>query len=238
MIAGEIDIATASRPIKDSEKADCDKNGIELLELKVALDGLTIAVNHDNNWCAAITVADLKRIWGPDSAVATWKDINPGWPAEDIRLYGPGTESGTFDYFTEVINGKAGQIRSKYDKSADDNVILAGISGDKYAMGFFGCAYYFLNKDKVKAVKVSPTENIADAVELTPDNVLSGTYTPLSRPLMIYVRKSALARHEVSDFVNFFLNDGQAQVTAVNYVRLNAEDLAASREAFEAAIKK
>jgi phosphate transport system substrate-binding protein len=237
MIAGRVDIANASRPIKDSEKAECEKQGIELLELKIALDGLSVCVSKENDWCDSITVADLKKIWEPGSTVKTWKDVNADWPAEEIHLFGAGEESGTFDYFTEAINGKEDAITENYSASSDDNVILTGISGDKYSMGFLGCAYYFLNRDKVKALKISPTATTAEAVELTPENVAAGTYKPLSRPLFIYVKRSALERQEMKDFVRFFLHEGQAQVAEVDYVPLSAEELAKSREIFDAAAK-
>jgi phosphate transport system substrate-binding protein len=236
MIAGRVDIANASRRIKDSEKADCEKQGIEIIELKIALDGLSVCVNKDNDWCESITVADLKRIWEPNSTVKTWKDVNPEWPAEKINLFGAGEESGTFDYFTEAINGKEDAITENYSASADDNVILTGISGDKFTMGFLGCAYYFLNRDKVKAVRISASDSVNDSVELTAENVTSGAYTPLSRPLFIYVKRSSLARQEVKDFVRFFLYEGQSQVATVDYVPLSPEDLAKSREAFSAAV--
>lgn len=238
MIAGRVDIANASRRIKDSEKAECEKHGIELIELKIALDGLSVCVSKENDWCRAMTVADLKKIWEPGSTVKTWRDVNPEWPAEDIHLFGAGEESGTFDYFTEVINGKEDAITENYSASADDNVILTGIAGDRYAMGFLGCAYYFLNRDKVQAVKISPSEDVAGAVELTSDSVQSGIYTPLSRPLFIYVKKASLQRQEVEDFVRFFLNEGQAQVAEVDYVPLNPADLARSKELFDAAVRK
>lgn len=238
MIAGRTDIANASRKIKESELADCTKNGIELLELKIALDGLAVCVSKENTWCESITVADLKKIWEPSSKVRTWKDVNPAWPDEEIHLFGAGEESGTFDYFTEAINGKEDAITENYSASADDNVILTGIAGDRNSMGFLGCAYYFLNRDKVRSLKISPTENVGEAIELTPENVASGTYSPLSRPLFIYVRKSALARQEVQDFVRFFLHEGQAQVAEVDYVPLSSEELEKSREAFRAVVQK
>lgn len=236
MIAGRIDIANASRPVKDSERAECEKNGIELLELTVALDGLAVCVNSQNDWCDAITVADLKKIWEPESTVKTWKDVRPEWPAEEIKLYGAGEESGTFDYFTEAINGKEDMITENYSPSADDNVILTGVAGDKYAMGFFGCAYYFLNRDRIKALRISVTDQASDGVELTPEAVTDGRYKPLSRPLFIYVKKSSLERREVDDFVRFYLNEGQAIVSEVGYVPLKADDLARSMSIFEAAI--
>jgi phosphate transport system substrate-binding protein len=237
MIAGRIDIANASRAVKDSEKADCQKNGIELLEVKIALDGMAVCVSPENTWCDAVTVAELHKIWAPDSTVRTWKDVRPEWPDEPIRLYGAGEESGTFDYFTEVINGKEDAMTENYSPSADDNVILTGVAGDKYAMGFFGCSFYFLNTEKVKALKISPTENVADAVELTPETVTSGAYKPMSRPLFIYVKKSSLTRPEVADFVRFYLNDGQSEVAAVKYVPLSPEEIGRTRDAFEQAVK-
>lgn len=237
MIAGRIDIGNASRAIKESERSECDANGIELLELRIALDGLAVCVSSENDWCDSITVAELKKIWAPGSTVKTWSDVRPEWPAENIKLYGAGEESGTFDYFTEAINGKEDLITENYSPSADDNVILTGVGGDKYAMGFFGCVYYFLNQEKVKALRISMTDNPADGVALTKEAVTEGSYKPLSRPLYIYVRKSSLARREVEDFIRFYLTEGQECVSQVGYVPLKAEDLAKSVSAFEAALK-
>ena len=237
MIAGRIDIANASRPIKESEKADCEKNGIELLELVIALDGLTVCVNNENDWIDSITVAQLKKIWAPGSTVKSWKDVDASWPDVPISLYGPGEESGTFDFFTEVINGKEDAIREDYSPSADDNVTITGVSGEKGGMGFFGCAYYYSNKDNVKALKISATDNPGDGVLPTAEAVKAGEYKPLARPLFIYVKKSSLARQEVQDFVRFYLNEGQNQVSAVGYVDVSDEQLKASRDAFEAAVR-
>ena len=237
MIAGRIDVANASRPIKDSEKADCEKNGIDLLELIVALDGLTVCVNKDNDWVESITVDQLKRIWEPGSTVKTWQDVDASWPDVPISLFGPGEESGTFDFFTEAINGKEDAMREDYSPSADDNVTITGVSGEKGGMGFFGCAYYYSNTDKVKALKVSTTDNPGDGVGPTAESVKAGKYKPLSRPLFIYVKKSSLARQEVQDFVRFYLNEGQNQVSAVGYVDVSDDQLKASRDAFEAAIR-
>ena len=238
MIAGRIDIANASRAVKDSEKADCEKNNIELLELLVALDGLTVCVNNENTWVDSITVAQLKKIWEPGSTVKSWKDVDAAWPDVPLVLFGAGEESGTFDYFTEAINGKEDEITENYSPSSDDNVTITGVSGDKGAMGFFGCAYYFANKDKVKALKISPTEDPAAGVAPTPEAVKAGDYKPLSRPLFIYVKKSSLERQEVQDFVRFYLNEGAAQVSKVGYVYVSDEQIKGSREAFEAAVKK
>ncbi len=238
MIAGRIDIANASRAIKESEKADCAKNHIELLELLVALDGLTVCVNNENTWVDSITVAQLKKIWEPGSTVKSWKDVDAAWPDVPIVLFGAGEESGTFDYFTETINGKEDEITENYSPSSDDNVTITGVSGDKGGMGFFGCAYYFANKDKVKALKISPKDDPAAGVAPTPEAVKAGDYKPLSRPLFIYVKKSSLERQEVQDFVRFYLNEGAAQVSKVGYVDLSDEQMKSSREAFEAAVKK
>ncbi len=236
MIADRIDIANASRPVKESERADCAKAGIELVELKIALDGLTVCVNPQNDWVDTITVAQLKKIWEPGSAVKTWKDVDPAWPDVPLALFGPGEESGTFDYFTEVINGKEDQITESYSASADDNVTITGIAGEKGGMGFFGCAYYFSNRDKVKALKISATDSVADGVEPSIETVRSGAYKPLSRPLFIYVKKSSLAKPEVLDFAKFFLNEGQAQVGAVGYVPLEESELKSVNEALNAAV--
>ena len=235
MIAGRIDIANASRPVKESERLDCEKNGIELLELKIALDGLTVCVNRENDWVDSITVAQLKKIWEPGSAVKSWKDVDPSWPDVPIALFGPGEESGTFDYFTEVINGKEDLITDNYSASADDNVTITGVSGEKGGMGFFGCAYYFSNQDKVKALRVSSTESAADGVLPSTESVQTGAYKPLSRPLFIYVNRKSLTRPEVQDFARFFLSEGQAQVSKVGYVPLAEADLKASVEALDAA---
>lgn len=235
MIAGRIDIANASRPVKESERLDCEKNGIELLELKIALDGLTVCVNRENDWVDSITVAQLKKIWEPGSAVKSWKDVDPSWPDVPIALFGPGEESGTFDYFTEVINGKEDLITDNYSASADDNVTITGVSGEKGGMGFFGCAYYFSNQDKVKALRVSSTESAADGVLPSTESVQTGAYKPLSRPLFIYVNRKSLTRPEVQDFARFFLSEGQAQVSKVGYVPLAEADLKASMEALDAA---
>ena len=238
MIAGRIDIANASRAIKESEKSDCVKNGIEVLELLVAMDGLTVCVNQDNDWVDSITVAQLKKIWEPGSTVKSWKDVDAAWPDIPLVLFGAGEESGTFDYFTEAINGKEDAITENYSPSADDNVTITGVSGEKGGMGFLGCAYYYSNQDKVKALKISATDDAAAGVAPTPEAVKSGEYKPLARPLFIYVKKSSLARQEVQDFVRFYLNDGLTQVSKVGYVGLSDLQIKASRDAFEAAITK
>lgn len=237
MIAGRIDIANASRPMKPAELAECVQAGVEPLELKIAVDGLTVAVNPENHWISAITVSQLRRLWEPGSTITTWDGLDPGFPKQRISLYGAGEESGTFDYFTEAINGKEDAITDNYSPSADDNVIATGIAGDKNAMGFFGYAYYVKNREKLKALAVSPTEDLLDAVAPTPESIETGQYTPLSRPLYIYVRKSSLRRPEVEDFVRFYLTIGQSIVSEAGYIPLSEAELKASRQAFEDALK-
>jgi phosphate transport system substrate-binding protein len=196
-----------------------------------------VIVSNENTWCDALTVAQLKRVWEPGSKVTNWKDLDPAWPDVPLELFGAGEESGTFDYFTEVVNGKEDAITENYSPSFDDNVTITGVSGGKGGMGFLGCAYYFANQDKVKALKISPTDNVADAVPPSAENVKNGSYKPLSRPLFIYVKTSSLARQEVQDFVRYYLNDGAALVEAVKYVPLSADELAVSRKALEDALK-
>jgi len=235
MIAGRIDIANASRPIKDSELEACAENDISVVELKVAIDGLSVVVHPDNDWVDAMTVGQLKQLWEPGSTITKWSELNPEWPDETISLFGPGEESGTFDYFTETINGEEDAITENYSPSADDNVLVTGVSGNKYALGYFGYAYYLKNKDKLKALAISNTDSLDDAVAPTPENIESGKYAPLSRPLFIYVRKSSLQRTEVQDFVEYYLSEGQASVADAGYVGLSEAQLKESIAAFEEA---
>jgi len=235
MIAGRIDIANASRPIKDSELEACAENDISVVELKVAIDGLSVVVHPDNDWVDAMTVGQLKQLWEPGSTITKWSELNPEWPDETISLFGPGEESGTFDYFTETINGEEDAITENYSPSADDNVLVTGVSGNKYALGYFGYAYYLKNKDKLKALAISNTDSVDDAVAPTPENIESGKYAPLSRPLFIYVRKSSLQRTEVQDFVEYYLSEGQASVADAGYVGLSEMQLKESMAAFEEA---
>ncbi|MES2552033.1 MAG: PstS family phosphate ABC transporter substrate-binding protein, partial [Pseudomonadota bacterium] len=187
-IGREIDINNASRPIKESEKAAAVANGIEFLEIPVAYDGLSIVVNPANTWVDNITVAELQLIWQPGSAVDSWDDVRAEWPAQPLRLYGPGTDSGTFDYFTEVVNGEAGTSRPDYTASEDDNVLVQGISGDENSLGFFGYAYYIANKDRLKLV---PVDGGAGPITPTPETNNNGTYAPLSRSIYIYLSKAS-----------------------------------------------
>ncbi len=237
-VVGETDINDASRPIKQKEIDQCKENGIEYIELKVAIDGLSVVVNPENDWCSALTVAQLKKLWEPNSRVKKWNELDPSWPDEEIKLFGPDTDSGTFDYFTDVICGEEGASRSDYTPSTDDNVLVKGVSGEKYALGYFGFAYYLENAKQLKAVAVSETDDPTDAVAPTPETIEGGTYTPLSRPLFLYVNTAKLARPELADFLNYYLNEGQDLAADVGYVRLGAETHKAAVDSLTAAIEK
>ena len=220
-VTKETDISNASRPIKDEEAKKAKDAGVEYIELKVAYDGLSVLVNPQNTWVDSLTVEELKKIWNPDSEVKTWKDVRNEWPEEEINLYAPGTDSGTFDYFTEEINGESGAIRPDFTGSEDDNVLVQGIAGDKNALGFFGFAYYEENQDKLKLV---PIDNGDGAVTPSFETIKSGEYAPLSRPIFIYVNKEALTRAEVKEFVEFYLEKAKDIVPEVGYVSLPEEE--------------
>lgn len=237
-LAREIDICDASRKITDGEVELCEKAGIAFLELQVAIDGLTVVVNKGNDWVDAISVEDLKKIWDQDSEVKKWSDVNPAWPDQDMKLFGAGTDSGTFDYFTEAINGKAKRTTKNYSRSENDNILVTGVAGDKYAMGYFGFAYYVTAAEKLKALKIIPAGG-TEGVLPTPETVENGTYTPLSRPLYIYVSVEALKRPEVASFAEFFLSDeGQNIVEKQKYIRLNSETLSSMRQRLSDAMGK
>lgn len=219
--AGDIDISNASRPIDESEAAACAENGVEFLELKVATDGLSVVVNPANTWCECLSVDQLRQIWESGSQVKRWSDIDPDWPEEELVLYGADTDSGTFDYFTEEICGEVGNSRSDYTPSAEDNVLVRGVAGDRHSLGYFGYAYYVENTDKLKLVGVSSEEGGAHCVVPTPETVESGQYVPLSRPLFLYVNKASLKRPEVVAFLQYFLDHGQELASEIGYVKLS-----------------
>ncbi len=221
--AGERDISNASRHIKDSEKAVCDANGIEYLELEVAIDGLSVVVNPTNTFVECLSVDELARIWGPGSTVTLWSDVRPEWPAEPIRLYGAGTNSGTFDYFTEAIVGRVGAIRDDFSASEDDNVLVQGVEGDRNSLGFFGYAYYAENTTRIKSVAVDPGTG---CVAPNPESIQSGTYTPLARPLLIYISRASLKRDVVRRFVRFYLEHARELVPETGYIALQPEHYA------------
>ena len=228
--AGETDISDASRPIKKSELELCRSNGVEPVQVTVAYDGLAVLVNPRNDFVACMTVAELKRIWEPGSSVTKWSDVQPGWPAEEIKLYGPGTDSGTFDYFTGAIVGEEDASRPDFTASEDDNVLVQGIAGDHYALGYFGYAYYAENTDKLKLVAI---DDGAGCVAPSPETVQNGQYEPLSRPLFIYLKRSALERPEVSAFVKYYLHNASLLVPQVGYVALDESAYSATLSALE-----
>lgn len=215
--AGETDISDASRPIKAKELEQAKKNGVEFIEIPVAYDGLSVVVNKKNTWCDSLTVDELKRVFLAGGPVNTWKDIRPEWPSVPVKLYAPGTDSGTFDYFKEVVAGKTGSIRSDMSVSEDDNVLVRGVVGDKGGLGFFGCAYYFENAGKLKVV---PIDGGKGPVTPTAETIENGSYAPFSRPLLIYVNSLSAKRPEVEAFVKFYLEEGPALAEEVGYVKL------------------
>lgn len=227
---GETVISNASRPIKESEAQACQQNGIEFIELEVAYDGLAVAVNPANDWCEYLTVEELKKIWEPaaQDVIKNWNQVRQGFPNAPLNLYGAGTASGTFDYFTEAIVGESGKSRGDYMPSEDDHVLVQGVAGDKNALGFFGLAYFEENADKLKLVAIDGGEG---PVLPSLETVMNGTYKPLSRPLFIYVNSEGAKRPEVVKFVEFYLNNASKIASDVGYVP-------APKEEYDAQIKK
>ena len=220
-VRGETDISDASRPILAKEMEDARKNGIEYIEIPVAFDALTVMVNPKNTWVDQLTVAELKTIWSPDaqSKITNWNQVRPTFPDKPLKLYGAGSDSGTFDYFTEAIVGKAKSSRGDYTASEDDNVLVQGIGNDINALGYFGYAYYAENQDKLKAVPV--VNKSGHAIAPSPEAVKDGSYNPLSRPIFIYINKKSLAeKPEVKQFVEFYLKHSAELVKEVKYVAL------------------
>jgi len=217
---GETDISNASRPILKAEMADCQKAGIEYYELPVAFDALTVVVNPKNTFIKQLTVAEMKKMWEPGAQgkVTRWNQVNPAWPDQPMKLFGPGADSGTFDYFTEAVVGKSKSSRGDFTASEDDNVLVTGVSRDVNGLGYFGYAYYIENKDKLKAVPI--VNDKGQAVEPSMEAVLKGSYTPLARPIFIYVSAKSLARPEVKEFVEYYMTNGAALAKEVKYVPL------------------
>ena len=212
---GETDISDASRPIRENESAKAEENGIHYVELRIGTDGLSVMVNNDNDFVDCLTTDELKEIWKPGSQIDNWSQVREGFPDQRLRLYGPDTDSGTFDYFTEELMGEAQLSRADYTASADDNVLVQGIAGDKGAMGYFGYAYYVENKDKLKLVAV---DSGSGCVIPSPSTISSGVYSPLSRPLFIYVNKAKLENPQVKTFVDFYMEHGPELTNEVGYV--------------------
>ena len=243
-VRGEIDVADASRPMLTDEMAQAKANGIEFIELPVAFDALTVVVNNQNNWVTSITVADLKKIWEPGAQgkVTHWNHVRPEWPNEKIALFGAGADSGTFDYFTEAIVGKAKSSRGDYTASEDDNVLVQGVEGNKFALGYIPYAYYAPHSTRMKAVGIEWEKNkITGPVLPSPENVLAGTYNPLSRPLFIYVSRKSLDKPAVKEFVEFYIKErkdarGRSEVRSSFRNRLsdgdNATGFHANRSGF------
>jgi phosphate transport system substrate-binding protein len=220
---GETDISDASRPILEKEMADCKAAGIEYYELPVAFDAITVVINPKNNFIKQLSVAELKKIWEPaaQGKVTRWKQVNEAWPDQPMKLFGPGADSGTFDYFTEAVVGKAKSSRGDFTASEDDNVLVQGVARDVNALGYFGFSYYVENKDKLKAVPI--VNDKGQAVTPSFDAVVKGTYQPLSRPIFIYVNAKSLAKPEVKEFVQFYMEQGAKLAQEVKYVPLPAQ---------------
>jgi phosphate transport system substrate-binding protein len=226
---GETDVQNASRPILAKEMEACKEAGIQYIELPVAYDGLTVVVNQNNKFAKSLTVEELKKMWEPaaQGKIKTWDQINPAFPKEPLKLFGAGSDSGTFDYFTEAIVGKAKSSRGDYTASEDDNVVVQGVVGDKNAIGYFGFAYYEENMGKLNAVKISPKKG-APAIEPSFESIADGTYQPLSRPIFIYVNAASGAfKPEVKAFIDFYLKNAPTLVKEVKYIPLPANEYAA-----------
>jgi phosphate transport system substrate-binding protein len=228
--AGETDMSDASRPIKDDDEGEapaCEKNNIKYEEIQVANDGIAIVVNKDNTWATCLTVAQLKKMWAPEAQgkVENWNEVDPSFPDQKLRLFGAGTASGTFDFFTKEINGEEDSSRSDYNATEDDNVTVQGVEGDKGALGYFGLSYYEQNKDKLKVVKVDGGKG---CVEPTTATVQDNSYSPLSRPLFIYPSDELLGRPEGLAFVKFYVDNSDDIAVQALFVPMTAEQKAES----------
>lgn len=223
-LRGETDINDASRPIKESEMELAKKNKIEFIEIPVAYDGITVVVHPDNTWCDYMTVSELKKLWEPaaQGKIKKWSQIRKGWPDKEIHLFGPGIDSGTYDYFTEAIVGKEGASRGDFVASEDDNVLVQGVANDPLALGFFGYAYYEENKDILKAVAIDPEDGRGPVLPSV-ETIRNGKYFPLSRPIFIYVNVKSLERREIQKFVEFYLKNAKELVREVGYIPLSDE---------------
>jgi phosphate transport system substrate-binding protein len=229
---GETDLSNASRPIEEDEEQMCADNSVAYVEVPVANDALTLVVNRENDWATCLTVAELKKIWEPGSKVNNWSQVRDGFPDVSLELFGAGTDSGTFDYFTDVINGEEGASRSDYSASEDDNVTVQGVSGERGGLGYFGFSYFEENQDRLNAVEI---DGGGGCVAPSSDTAQSGEYKPLSRPLFVYAKTSSLERQDVADFLAYML-DNQAKITeAARFVPLNDDQIADARSKLEEA---
>jgi len=230
---GETDLSNASRAIKEEEATICADGGVEYVEFQVANDALTVVVNKENDWVTCLTTAQLATIWGPDSKVNNWNKVDPSFPDVELKLFGPGTDSGTFDYFTDEINGEEGASRTDYAASEDDNNTVTGVSGEKGGLGYFGFSYFEENQDTLRAVEIDGGDGcVAPSVE----TAQNGTYKPLSRPLYIYVKKDALGRPEIAAFVRYILDNGIEIAEASQFVPLTDEQLTKAQADLEGAL--
>ena len=225
--AGETDVSNASRPITESEIEDCERNGVRYTEVRVAWDGLSVITNPSNDFVACLTTDELKRIWEPGSTIENWSQVRDGFPDKELKLYGPGTDSGTFDYFTEAIVGETDASRPDYTASEDDNVLVQGVEGDPGALGYFGFAYYEENAERLRLLGV---DGGTGCIQPSVETIESQTYAPLSRPLYIYVSDVGLAKPQVEAFVEYHLDQGADLVRSVGYIALQPEQYAAELE--------
>jgi phosphate transport system substrate-binding protein len=230
---GETDLSDASRPIEEDEQAICEENGIEYIEFQVATDALTNVVNKQNDWATCLTVEQLKNIWQPGSKVSKWNQVDQSFPDVPLALFGPGTDSGTFDYFTGAIVGEEGSSRTNYQPSEDDNVIVQGVAGERGGLGYLGFSYFEQNQDTLKALEVDNGDAcVAPSVATAQD----GSYAPLSRPLFVYVKRSSFDdKPEVRDFIRFILDNEQSIAEAAQFVPLSEAQLAEQQTKLEEA---
>ncbi len=232
---GETDANDASRPIKDEEKAACDAAGIAYGELQVASDALTVVVNKENTWATCLTVEQLAAIWAPDSTVTNWNQVDPAFPDEPLKLFGPGTDSGTFDYFTAEINGEEGASRVDYTPSEDDNVIVQGVEGSKGGLGYFGYTYFEENADKLTAVQI---DNGAGCVTPSAESAQDGTYAPLSRPLFVYPSVAALKQPQVKAFFDYYVANDASIAEGALFIPLNDDQKSKLQAAYQALVSQ
>ena len=236
----ETDINDASRAIKPAEDSLAKANNVSYVELMVAFDGMAVVVNPKNDWCKDMTVSELKMLWAPEAQgkIKKWNQIRPEWPNEEIHLFGPGVESGTYDYFTEAIVGKSHSSRGDFTASEDDNVLVQGVASDKFALGFFGMAYFEENKDKLKEIGIDDQkdENGAGPILPTVETVKNKSYSPLGRPLFIYVNSTAAKRKEVQEFVRYYLEQTNMLSAEVGFIPLTADETTAVKAKWESFI--
>ena len=233
--AGETDLSDASRAIEDDEKAACEQNGVDFVEFQVANDALTVVGNADNDWADCLTVDELHKIWAPGSKVKSWSQVRDGFPDVPLELFGPGTDSGTFDYFTDAINGEEGASRSDYTASEDDNVLVRGVAGSQGGLGYFGFSYYEENQGQLKALGVDDGNG---CVEPSVETAQSGDYTPLSRPLFVYAKKASFKKPHVAAFIRYMLANAERLAEGAKFVPLTTEQLAKAKSDYNAALQQ